>query len=222
MLPWEQAWDITRRTLAYTNHTLLPEALETWGLPLFRSLLPRQLEIIYEINRRFLDEVRQRYPGDDARVARLSLIDESRRAGACAWRTSRRVGSHAVNGVAALHSTLLKQTVLRDFAELWPERFHNVTNGVTPRRFVVLSNPASRSCWTRRWAKAGSPTWRGSRASKRIADDAAFQEQWRRDQALEQGGAGAAHPQPHRRRRRSRTRCSTSRSSASTSTSAST
>ncbi len=139
-LPWEQAWDITQRTLAYTNHTLLPEALETWGLPLFRSLLPRPLEIIYEINRRFLDEVRQRYPGDDARVARLSLIDEAgdKRVRMANLAT---VGSHAVNGVAALHSTLLRQTVLRDFAELWPERFCNVTNGVTPRRFMVLSNP---------------------------------------------------------------------------------
>ena len=140
LLPWDEAWDITRRTLAYTNHTLLPEALETWGLPLFQSLLPRPLEIIYEINRRFLDDVRSRYPGDDARVARLSLIDE---AGEKRVRMANlaTVGSHAVNGVAALHSALLKETVLRDFAELWPERFHNVTNGVTPRRFVVLSNP---------------------------------------------------------------------------------
>jgi glycogen phosphorylase len=139
-LPWEQAWDITRRTLAYTNHTLLPEALETWGLPLFRDLLPRPLEIIFEINRRFLDEVRLRYPGDDARVARLSLIDESgeKRVRMAHLAT---VGSHAVNGVAALHSQLLQQTVLRDFAQLWPERFCNVTNGVTPRRFMVLSNP---------------------------------------------------------------------------------
>ena len=139
-LPWEQAWDITQRALAYTNHTLLPEALETWGLPLFRSLLPRPLEIIFEINRRFLDEVRRRYAGDDARVARLSLIDEGgeKRVRMANLAT---VGSHAVNGVAALHSTLLRQTVLRDFAELWPERFCNVTNGVTPRRFMVLSNP---------------------------------------------------------------------------------
>jgi starch phosphorylase len=139
-LPWDEAWDITRRTLAYTNHTLLPEALETWGLPLFQSLLPRPLEIILEINRRFLDDVRQRYPGDDARIARLSLIDETgdKRVRMANLAT---VGSHAVNGVAELHSKLLRQTVLRDFAELWPERFHNVTNGVTPRRFVVLGNP---------------------------------------------------------------------------------
>lgn len=140
LLPWDEAWSITQRTLAYTNHTLLPEALETWGLPLFRSLLPRPLEIIYEINARFLDELRQRYPGDEARVARLSLIDE---AGEKRVRMANlaTVGSHAVNGVAALHSKLLRETVLRDFAELWPERFLNVTNGVTPRRFMVLSNP---------------------------------------------------------------------------------
>ncbi|HBZ69224.1 MAG TPA: glycogen phosphorylase [Deltaproteobacteria bacterium] len=139
-LPWEQAWDITVRTLAYTNHTLLPEALETWGLPLFQRLLPRPLEIIYEINRRFLADLRTRYPGDEPRIARMSLIDEhGERSVRMAHLAT--VGSHAVNGVAALHSELLKKTVLRDFHELWPERFANVTNGVTPRRFVVLSNP---------------------------------------------------------------------------------
>ncbi|HZL96127.1 MAG TPA: glycogen/starch/alpha-glucan family phosphorylase, partial [Vicinamibacterales bacterium] len=141
LLPWDEAWDITRSTFAYTNHTLLPEALETWGVPLFQSLLPRLLEIIHEINRRFLDEVRQRFPGDDACVARLSLIDETgeKRVRMAHLAT---LGSHTVNGVAALHSALLKETVLRDFAKLWPERFRNVTNGVTPRRFLVLSNPA--------------------------------------------------------------------------------
>jgi starch phosphorylase len=140
LLSWEEAWDITRRTLAYTNHTLLPEALETWGLPLFARLLPRPLEIIYEINRRFLDEVRQKYPGDDARVARVSIIDE---AGEKKVRMAHlsTIGCHAVNGVAALHSALLTQTVLSDFAQMWPERFHNVTNGVTPRRFILLANP---------------------------------------------------------------------------------
>lgn len=139
-LEWEMAWEITRRTLAYTNHTLMSEALEKWPLSLFSTLLPRHLEIIYEINRRFLDEVRLRYPGDAARVARLSLIDESgekyvRMANlAC-------VGSHAINGVAELHSNLLKETVLHDFFDLSPEKFYNVTNGVTPRRWVLLSNP---------------------------------------------------------------------------------
>jgi starch phosphorylase len=139
-MDWEKAWDVTRNTFAYTNHTLLPEALEKWPLPLFRSVLPRHLEIIYEINRRFLDEVRVRYPGDGGVASRLSLIDEGgekyvRMANlAC-------VGSRAINGVAALHTELLKQDVLRDFYELWPEKFSNKTNGVTPRRFMVLSNP---------------------------------------------------------------------------------
>jgi len=139
-LEWEMAWEITRRTLAYTNHTLMSEALEKWPLSLFSTFLPRHLEIIYEINRRFLDEVRLRYPGDAARVARLSLIDESgekyvRMANlAC-------VGSHAINGVAELHSNLLKETVLHDFFDLSPEKFCNITNGVTPRRWVLLSNP---------------------------------------------------------------------------------
>ena len=140
-LGWDEAWDITQRTLSYTNHTLLPEALETWGLPLFADLLPRPLEIIYEINRRFLERVREKWPGDDARVSRMSLIDEG---GEKRVRMANLavIGGHAVNGVAELHSTLLKETVLRDFAELWPERFSNVTNGVTPRRFLRLSNPS--------------------------------------------------------------------------------
>ena len=139
-LPWDAAWATTVRALGYTNHTLLPEALETWPVALFQRLLPRHLEIIYEINRRFLDEVRNRFPGDEARVARMSLIDEAgerriRMANlACA-------GAHAINGVAALHTELLKQQVLPDWVAMYPERFHNITNGVTPRRFVVLSNP---------------------------------------------------------------------------------
>ncbi len=140
LLPWEQAWAITQRTLAYTNHTLLPEALETWSLPLFQNLLPRPLEIIYEINARFLDEVRRRYPDDPARMARMSIIDEhgEKRVRMANLAT---VGTHAVNGVAALHTRLLRETVLRDFAELWPDRFCNITNGVTPRRFMIVSNP---------------------------------------------------------------------------------
>jgi glycogen phosphorylase len=138
-MPWDRAWDITQKTLAYTNHTLMPEALERWPVDLFAQILPRHLEIIYEINLRFLDEVRIRFPDDDARLARMSLIDETgdryvRMAHlAC-------VGSHAINGVAALHTELLKKDVLRDFFELYPEKFSNKTNGVTPRRFMVLSN----------------------------------------------------------------------------------
>jgi starch phosphorylase len=177
-LPWEHAWGIARRTFGYTNHTLLPEALETWPLPLFGDMLPRHLEIIYEINRRFLDEVRLRFPGDDGRIARLSLIDE---AGSKRVRMANLacVGSHAVNGVAALHSELLKQTVLKDFFDLWPERFLNVTNGVTPRRFVVLSNPGL----TRLLTEAVGEGWITDMAKLRgleaHADDAGFRENWR-------------------------------------------
>jgi starch phosphorylase len=139
-LEWDEAWEITQKCFAYTNHTLLSEALEKWPMPLFSTVLPRLLEIIYEINRRFLDQVRTRFPEDDERIARLSLIDESgdkyvRMANlACA-------GCHAVNGVASLHTELLKKTVLHDFHELFPEKFLNVTNGVTPRRWIALSNP---------------------------------------------------------------------------------
>jgi starch phosphorylase len=179
LLPWEQAWDLTRRTLGYTNHTLLPEALETWSLPLFSSLLPRPLEIIYEINRRFLDEVERRYPGDEARLARLSLIDESgeKRVRMANLAT---VGSHAVNGVAALHSRLLQQTVLRDFAELWPERFCNVTNGVTPRRFMVLSNPALANLLDATLGEGWVTDLSRLKALEERADDRAFQDKWRR------------------------------------------
>ena len=140
VMPWDEAWAITRRTFAYTNHTLLPEALEQWPMALFEKVLPRHLQIIFEINARFLDEVRIKFLGDEARLARLSLINEHgeryvRMAHlAC-------VGSHAINGVAELHSELLKQDVLKDFYDLWPEKFGNKTNGVTPRRWVVLSNP---------------------------------------------------------------------------------
>ncbi len=140
LLGWDEAWSIVQRTFGYTNHTLLPEALETWPLPLFGELLPRHLEIIYEINARFLAGVRLCYPGDVERVARLSLIDEAgdkrvRMANlAC-------VGSHSINGVAALHTRLLEDSVLSDFWELWPGRFSNKTNGVSPRRFLLLANP---------------------------------------------------------------------------------
>jgi glycogen phosphorylase len=140
VMPWEEAWLITSRTFAYTNHTLLPEALECWQLDLFRRVLPRHLEIIYEINVRFLDAVRIRFLGDEERLGRMSLIDERgeryvRMAHlAC-------VGSHAINGVAAMHSELVKTDLLADFSALWPEKFQNKTNGVTPRRWMVLGNP---------------------------------------------------------------------------------
>ncbi len=137
---WENAWDITRRSVAYTNHTLLPEALEKWDLNLFGSLLPRHLELIYEINRRFLQQVRLRYPGNEAIQRKLSIIDEE---GGKAIRMAHlaTIGAHHVNGVAALHSDLVRDQLMPEFAELWPEKFTNVTNGVTPRRWVALSNP---------------------------------------------------------------------------------
>jgi glycogen phosphorylase len=140
-LGWDEAWDITRRALAYTNHTLLPEALEKWPLAWFKTVLPRHLEIILEINRRLLDDVRARFPGDEGRVARVSLIEEGadlkiRMANLAI------VGSHSTNGVAAIHSELLRTTTVKDLAEVFPERFNNKTNGVTPRRWLLLANPA--------------------------------------------------------------------------------
>jgi len=140
-LGWDQAWDLTQRTLAYTNHTLLPEALEKWPLAWFELLLPRHLEIVFEINRRLLDAVRRRFPGDEGRVERTSLIEEDptkhvRMANLAI------VGSHSTNGVAAIHSALLRSTTVKDLAEMFPERFSNKTNGVTPRRWLLLANPA--------------------------------------------------------------------------------
>jgi len=139
-LGWDKAWDLTRRTLAYTNHTLLPEALEKWPATWFGLMLPRQLEIIYEINRRLLDEVQVRFPGDESRIERISLVEE---------KPSRKirmanlaiVGSHSTNGVAAIHSKLLRTTTVKDLAEMFPERFNNKTNGVTPRRWLLEANP---------------------------------------------------------------------------------
>ena len=136
-----QAWNITTSSVAYTNHTLLPEALEKWDLGLFNDLLPRHLEIIYEINWRFLQQLRLRYPGDDKILQKLSIIDEE---GSKSVRMAHlaTIGAHHINGVAALHSDLIKRQLLPEFAELWPEKFTNVTNGVTPRRWVALSNPS--------------------------------------------------------------------------------
>jgi starch phosphorylase len=180
LMDWQQAWEITRNTCHFTNHTLLPEALETWSVELFERLLPRHLEIIYEINRRFLDEVRIRFFGDEARVARMSLIDE---------RFGRRVrmahlaavGSKAINGVAALHTELLKTTVMRDFYDLWPEKFFNVTNGVTPRRFIVVSNPRLARLIT---AVCGNDRWiRDLQCLREIedrAEDHGLHAEWRK------------------------------------------
>ncbi len=156
-MSWDPAWDITRQTFCYTNHTLLPEALETWSVSLFERLLPRHLEIVYEINRRFLDEVRMRFLGDEARVVRMSLIAEEgeRRVRMANLAV---VGSRAVNGVAALHSELVATGLFKDFHELSPEKFHSVTNGVTPRRFMVVSNPRlaaliTETCGSDRWIR---------------------------------------------------------------------
>jgi len=177
LLDWDAAWEITRSTFAYTNHTLLPEALEKWPLSLFAGLLPRHLEIIYEINRRFLDEVRRAHPGDDHLAARLSIIDEKgeryvRMAHlAC-------VGSHTINGVAELHSELLKQTVLRDFHELYPERFRNVTNGVTPRRWMVLGNPGLTRLITERIGNGWVTRPEELRRLEDFAADPAFRKLW--------------------------------------------
>src|SRR6266851_2353138 len=140
-LGWDQAWGLTRRTLGYTNHTLLPEALEKWPLAWFEVMLPRHLEIIFEINRRLLDDVRTRFPGDEGRVQRMSLVEEG------SERKIRManlaiVGSHSTNGVAAIHSRLLRTMTVKDLAEMFPERFSNKTNGVTPRRWLLLANPA--------------------------------------------------------------------------------
>ncbi len=139
-LGWDEAWDLTKRTLAYTNHTLLPEALEKWPVAWFEMLLPRQLDIIYEINRRFLDDVRGRYPGDKGRVQRVSLVEEGPQR-KIRMANLAIVGSHSTNGVAAIHSQLLRTVTVKDLAELFPERFSNKTNGVTPRRWLLLANP---------------------------------------------------------------------------------
>jgi starch phosphorylase len=140
-LGWDEAWDITRNTLAYTNHTLLPEALEKWPLRWFEVMLPRQLEIINEINRRLLMDVQRRFPEEKGRIERMNLVEEG------PWKQVRManlaiVGSHSTNGVAAIHSELLRKTTVKDFAEMFPERFNNKTNGVTPRRWLLLANPS--------------------------------------------------------------------------------
>src|SRR5215831_91248 len=139
-LGWDQAWDLTQRTLAYTNHTLLPEALEKWPVEWFRIMLPRQLEIIFEINRRLLDEVRARFPGDEGRVQRVSLIEEGA-AKHVRMANLAIAGSHSTNGVAAIHSRLLRTMTVKDLADMFPKRFSNKTNGVTPRRWLVMANP---------------------------------------------------------------------------------
>ena len=177
-IEWEQAWNITQQTFAYTNHTLLIEALERWSVGLFGRLLPRHLEIIYEINNRFLDEIRRKFPGDRDRLERMSLIQEGDdkhiRMAYLAF-----VGSHTTNGVAALHTELLKHDVMRDFYEMYPEKFQNKTNGVTPRRWLLMSNPKLSALITSkigdRWVKDLSEL----RKLEAFVDDAEFQSTWR-------------------------------------------
>jgi starch phosphorylase len=176
-LGWDQAWDITQRTLAYTNHTLLPEALEKWPVSMFEAVIPRHLEVIYEINRRFLNEVQFRFPEEPERLARMSLIEEGE---------TRRVrmahlaivGSHSVNGVAAVHSDLLRKTTVRDFAEMYPERFNNKTNGVTPRRWLLAANPALAELLNEAIGTGWVTDLDQLQRLKPLADDAAFREKF--------------------------------------------
>ena len=185
-MPWDEAWEVTKRSLGYTNHTLLPEALEKWSLPLFQSLLPRHLEIIYEINRRFLDEVKIKFPGDGERLRRLSLIDETgeryvRMANLAA------VGSHAVNGVSKLHTELLERDVLHDLYEMYPERFSNKTNGVTPRRWLALANPGLAKLITSRIGEGWVTNLDELRKLEQHVDDAGFRAEWRQTQGEVKG-----------------------------------
>lgn len=176
-IEWEKAWNITQNTFGYTNHTLLSEALERWPVSMFATLLPRHLEIIYEINFRFLEKVKKRYPGDDGRLARMSLIEEfpEKRVRmahlACA-------GAHAINGVAALHTQLLKTDVLRDFYELWPEKFTNKTNGITPRRWLLISNPKLALLITDKIGKNWIRNLEEIKQLERFIDDSEFRHNW--------------------------------------------
>ncbi len=177
LVPWDDAWKITTNTFAYTNHTLLPEALERWPVQLFGNLLPRHLEIIYEINRRFLDEVKQDFPNDPDLLRRLSIIDESgeryvRMAHlAC-------VGSHSINGVAQLHTELLKKDVLHDFAKIWPKKINNKTNGITPRRFMVVSNPELSTLITKKIGNNWVSNLTELKKLEQFVTDKEFQAEW--------------------------------------------
>jgi starch phosphorylase len=190
-MDWEPAWRITEASCGYTNHTLMAEALERWPVPLFRQLLPRHLEIIYEINRRFLDDVRRRVPGDEGLVRRLSLVDDEGE-GHVRMAHLASAGSHAINGVAALHSELLKGTVLRDFHRVAPEKFLNVTNGVTPRRWIALSNPGLAALLTRTIGDG----WLSNLESQLVeleplAGDASFRAEWRAVKTANKGRLAA-------------------------------
>ncbi|MGD8609199.1 MAG: glycogen/starch/alpha-glucan phosphorylase [Myxococcales bacterium] len=175
---WDEAWRITSSTFAYTNHTLLPEALETWPLPMFGHLLPRHLEIVYEINARFMSEVRERFPNDLGRQERMSLIDD-RGTGAVRMANLATVGSFSVNGVSELHTNLLKTRVMRDFDEFYPGKFNNKTNGVTPRRFIALANPELAALYTEHLGESWMTDLDQLQRLEELADDPEFQERWR-------------------------------------------
>jgi len=177
LLPWEKAWKICVGTFAYTNHTVMPEALETWPVELMARVLPRHMEIIFEINRRFLDDVRHRYPGDDGKLTRLSLIGEDygkrvRMANLAV------LGSHSINGVSALHSDILKDSTFRDFCELFPERFNNKTNGITPRRWLRQCNPDLSALITETIGTGWTSNLQRLEELRPFAEDAAFRERW--------------------------------------------
>jgi glycogen phosphorylase len=177
-MPWERAWEIVRNTIAYTNHTILPEALEKWPVELMERVLPRHLQIIYEINRRHLEEVAKRFPGDGDRLSRMSIIEEAPvKSVRMAYLAV--VGSHSVNGVARLHSYLLKTTLLRDFAEMWPERFNNKTNGITPRRWLMLCNPELSKLVTKNIGEGWIKDLDEMKKLRSRADDDSFQKSWR-------------------------------------------
>jgi starch phosphorylase len=180
-LGWDEAWNVTRQTFSYTNHTLLPEALERWSLPLFQELLPRHLEIIFEINRRFLDEMREKFPDDDEKMRRMSLIDEE---GERSIRMANMavVGSKAVNGVAELHTELLERETLHDFYEAFPKRFSNKTNGVTPRRWLMLSNPSLCGLINDAIGTKWHTDLNELHALEPLASDAGFLDKWRATQ----------------------------------------
>ncbi|MEI6225994.1 MAG: glycogen/starch/alpha-glucan phosphorylase, partial [Deltaproteobacteria bacterium] len=183
-LPWDDAWDLTRRTLAYTNHTLLPEALERWPLEWFARLVPRHLEIILEVNRRLLEDVAARFPGDGARASRVSLVEEG------AQKKIRMahlaiVGTHSTNGVAAIHSELLRTRTVKDLAELFPERFGNKTNGVTPRRWLRLCNPSLSAVVTGAIGEGWVTDLAELSRLLPLAGDAAFREEVARAKRLE-------------------------------------
>jgi starch phosphorylase len=177
-LGWEEAWDITQRTLAYTNHTLLPEALEKWPVEMFERLLPRHLEVIYQINSRFLDQVRKKFPGDEARLQRMSLIEEVPTRKVCMAHLAI-IGSHSTNGVAEIHSRLLRTSVVKDFAEMYPERFNNKTNGVTPRRWLLLANPHLAGLITEAIGDGWITDLDQLTKLKPLAEDSAFRERFR-------------------------------------------